>query len=251
VLGTDASPHLPLAGVLALIVLALCAGPATAKAPSSGGGPGYACGINTPFLCVQGGTTKLTFRASWLARVRRNGWRMVVITPAVRRGNVLTMPIVKTGKLTLFRRSRVGGNSSRVPGGECATDGSLTVKQSAIHHAGGFALLRRGVRRPFDALVLRGNTFYWRGPDHREFGAKGPNSGTFGGVWHGSPRIDGMVSPNQGRTVISALRVTEVDTLRGGGQLGPVLGVMGSTDSRWRVDAYCQVIQPDPEPPPG
>jgi hypothetical protein len=242
VLGTDASPHLPLAGVLALIVLALCAGPATAKAPSSGGGPGYACGINTPFLCVQGGTTKLTFRASWLARVRRNGWRMAVIPPAVRRGNVLTMPIVKTGKLTLIRRSRVGGDSSRLPGGECHTDGGLIAGQTAIHHTGGFALLRRGVRRPFDALVLRPQTFYWRGPDHREFGAKGPNSGTFGGD-HGSPRDD-TTSPNQGRTVISALRVTEVDTLEGGGQLGPVLGVMGSTDSRWRVDAYCQVISP-------
>jgi hypothetical protein len=60
-----------------------------------------------------------------------------------------------------------------------------------------------------------------------------------------------MTSPNQGRTVRTGLKVTEVDTLRGGGQLGPVLGVMGSADSRWRVDAICQVIQPDPEPPPG
>jgi hypothetical protein len=214
------------------------------KSPGGGTGTRTECGINTGFLCVEGGTTKLTFRAAWLARVRGKGWRMVAIAPAVRRGNVLTMPIVKTGKLTLFRRSRVGGDSLRVSGGDCRTDGSLTVNQSAIHHAGGFALLRRGVRRPFDALVLRGNTFYWRGPVHREQGAKGPGAGTFGGEWNGSPRIDAVVSPSQGRTVISALRVSEVDTL-GGAELGPVLGVMGSTDSRWRVDPYCQVVSPD------
>ena len=81
---------------------------------------------------------------------------------------------------------------------------------------------------PFDALVLRPHAFYWRGRNHRERGAKGPGSGTFGGEWSGSPRIDNTVSPNRGRTVISALRVNEV---RNG---GPVKGVMGSTDSRWR-----------------
>ena len=244
-IGRGIRPYL-LLGVVALIVLALCAGTAWAgKGPPRTGGGKPRCGINTPYVCVQGGKTKLTFKASWLARVRRNGWRMAAIAPAVKRGNVLTMPIAKTGKLTLFRRSRVGGLSTRFPGGECTTDGSLTTSQSAIHHAGGFALRRRGVRRPFDALVLRGDTFYWRGPVHRQRGAKGPGSGTFGGVWSGSPRIDGMgVSPNQGRTVISALRVTEVDTLRSGAQLGPVRGVMGSADTRWRVDPYCQVVQP-------
>lgn len=253
-IGTDAGPKLFLpASVLAFVVLALFAGPADAKEPSgSGGGAGLECGINTDYLCVEGGTTELTFSSSWLARVRRNGWRMVPISPAVKRGNVLTMPIVETGELTLIRRSRVGGNSSKPgAGGECLTDGSPTIGQSAVHHAGGFALLRRGVRRPFDALVLRPNTFYWRGPDHREFAGKGPASGTFGGDWDASPLIDGMTSPDEGRTVTSGLKVTEVDTLRGGGPLGPVRGVMGSADSRWRVDPYCRVITPDPEPPPG
>ena len=36
------------------------------------------------------------------------------------------------------------------------------------------------------------------------------------------------------------LRVNEVTTNR-----GPVLGVMGSADSRWRYDPYCQVIEPE------
>lgn len=246
-IGGGGRPYLLSAVVLAFIALCLSVAPVWAGKPGRGGGS--KCGINTPFLCVHGGTTKLTFKAGWLKRVRDRGWRMVAIAPAVRRGKVLTMPIVKRGKLTLTRRSRVGGSSERVPGGECLSTGSLTVGESAIHHAGGFALLRRGVRRPFDALVLRANTFYWRGPDHRNFG-KGPMTGTFGGQWHGSPRIDGETSPKQGRTVISGLRVTEVDTLRGGGELGPVLGVMGSADSGWRFDPYCQVIQPDPTLPP-
>jgi hypothetical protein len=59
-----------------------------------------------------------------------------------------------------------------------------------------------------------------------------------------------MASPDQGRTVISALRVTEVQTLGTPGQLGPVEGVMGATDSRWRVDPYCHLAAPEPEPPP-
>jgi hypothetical protein len=238
---------------LCLITLALavlCGGQVAAKPKPPVGGGGSGCGINTPFVCVQGGSTELTFSSSWLSRVRHKGWRMKVIRPAVKHGNVLEMPIVKRGELTLYRRSRVGGLSTMVPGGECLTDGSLTVGESALHHSGGFALRRRGVRRPFDALVLRPNAFYWRGPDHRNAGAKGPMSGTFGGKWHGSPKIDGMDSPSQGRTIISALRVTEVQTLEGFGQLGPVVGVMGATDSHWRVNPYCQVVVPEPEPPP-
>lgn len=213
-----------------------------ASSPSGATAAAAPCGINTPFVCVEGGKTKLTFRASWLARVRSNGWRMVAIRPAVKRRNALTMPIVKTGKLTLFRRSMLGGLSFMPPGGECSTDASLSVG-GAIHHSGGFALLRRGVRRPFDALVLRPFAFYWRGPIHREQGRKGPGGGTFGGEWHGIPRIDVPTSPNKGRTVIRALRVTEVDTIEG--ELGPVLGVMGSADSRWRFDPYCQVVEPE------
>ena len=225
---------------LALGSVTVVAGAAPPRPASSGGSAGAAaCGINTAFVCLEGGKTKLTFRAQWLARVRRNGWRLVAIRPAVKRGNVLTMPIVKMGKLTLFRRSMLGGLSFMPPGGECTTDASLSTG-GAIHHSGGFALLRRGVREPFDALALRSQAFYWRGADHREQGEKGPGSGTFGGVWSGSPRIDFPVSPNRGRTVISALRVNEVTSNR-----GPVLGVMGSADSRWMYDPYCEVVEPE------
>jgi hypothetical protein len=52
-------------------------------------------------------------------------------------------------------------------------------------------------------------------------------------------------SPNKGRTVIRALRVDEVDTLGSPGTLGPVLCVMGSADSRWRFDPYCEVVAPE------
>jgi hypothetical protein len=251
VYGREASSRALAGALLALALLLICGGLAAAKPkPQGGGGGGSQCGVNTSFLCVQGGSTKLTFSSSWLTRIRQKGWRLRAISPAVKRGNVLEMPIVKRGKLTSFRRSRVGGQSTMNPGGECLTDGGLTVLESAIHHAGGFALRRRGVRRPFDALVLRGNTFYWRGPDHRSAGAKGPSSGTFGGEWHGNPGIDGITSSDQGRTVINALRVTEVQTLESGAELGPVKGVMGKTDSSWRVNPYCQLVVPDPEPPP-
>ena len=226
------------AAVLALTVLAF--GVASAAGTKDAARRGAGCGINTAYLCVQGGTTKLTYSASWLARLRGSGWQVRAISPAVKQGRVLRLPIAKTGKLTLYRRSRVGGLSTKEPGGRCHTDGSLTTSQSAIHHAGGFALHGHGVRRPFDALVLRGNAFYWRGPDHSEQGPKGPGSGTFGGVWSGSPRIDGMVSARKGRTVINQLRVTEEGPLPRSAR-----GVMGKANSLWRVNPYCQVISPD------
>ncbi len=45
--------------------------------------------------------------------------------------------------------------------------------------------------------------------------------------------------------MIRALRVDEVDTLGNPGTLGPVRGVMGSADSRWRFDPYCEVVAPE------
>ncbi len=147
-------------------------------------------------MCVEGGKTKLTFRASWLARVRSKGWRMTAIRPAVKRGRVMTMPIVKTGKLTLFRRSMVGGLSSCFR----ATSASRTrASVSAVPSTTRAALPFCGARLASRSTLLScvPNTFYWRGPVHQEQGEKGPGSGTFGRGWSGSPSIDFPVSPNR------------------------------------------------------
>jgi hypothetical protein len=212
-------------------------GAASAPGAKTPLGPGSRCGANTGYVCVQGGSTKFNFSASWLAGLRREGWRLHALPPAIKLGNVLRMPIVKSGKI-LDRRSRVGGISTRNPGGECFTDGSLTVGDSVLHHAGGFALTGHGVRRRFDALALTGSAFYWRGPNNPE---RGDPRDSFGGNWSGSPRIDFMVSAREGHTVTGPLRVIE------NGLFLPrsALGVMGKADSFWRVDPYCQVLPPE------
>jgi hypothetical protein len=102
------------------------------------------------------GTTKLDLADAFVAKLRRQGWKLQAIAPARLDGRTLTLPIAASGPLTISRRtSSMQIEKTR---GKCYVSVSPSY---TVHHAGGIRLSRPGGKRnriPLDVPVISSRT---------------------------------------------------------------------------------------------
>lgn len=101
--------------------------------------------------------------STFVQRLKNQGWSLGAIEPARLVANTLTLPIAKSGPLTIFRNTTVAVRTFRV-GGRC--DRSFTnPPYLVIHHLGGLRLTRLGgnlQRIPLDKPALSSDRLMFR-----------------------------------------------------------------------------------------
>jgi hypothetical protein len=128
------------------------------------------------------GKTVVRLSPTFVQRLKSQGWRLSAIAPARLAANRLTLPIAKSGPLTIFRNTTVAVETIRV-GSVC--DRAFTQPtHPVIHHVGGLLLARPGGRLqriPLDKPAISSNRLLFR--DARGTGAQ--RDGSLGKVQPG------------------------------------------------------------------